>query len=128
MRTMYAALNFMHSLRQISLNSSFRDDYLERLRRNIEAIENALDDNYRTKNIKNTKQLAETWEKRHKLFIKSYVCFLINTPNTFKLFDNTKRNTETCLKMFNNTENYRTAVANDKSHAINETIGTIAYE
>lgn len=30
--------------------------------------------------------------------------------------------------MCNNTENYRTAVANDKSHAINGTIATIAYK
>ena len=128
MRTIYAAYNSMHPLRRTDYNSSFGDDYLQRLNRNIKAIENALDDAYPVNNIENTKLLTETWKKRQTLLLKSYACFIINSPNTFKLFDNkTKRLEEPCSKMFDTTEDYHTAIANDKSHAVNGTVGSIAY-
>lgn len=129
MQTMYAVLYSMHSLRRIGYNSSFGNDYLGTLSRNVKAIGNILDNYSLTQNIKNTKEMAHTQEIPYKLFIKSYVCFLINLPNTLKLFNNnTNGLKESSLKIFNNTGDYCTAVANDKFHLINKSIGTIAYK
>ena len=129
MRTIYAAYNSMHPLPQINNNSSFGDDYVQRLNRNTKAIENALDDAYPVKGIEDVKLLMETWTKRQTLLLKSYACFIINSPNTYKLFDNNaKRLEEPCYKMFNATEDYHTAIANDKSQAVNGTVGNIAYK
>ena len=128
MRTIYAAYNSMHPLRRINNNSSFGDDYLRRLKRNTKAIENALDDAYPVKDIEDVKLLTETWKKRQTLLLKSYACFIINSPNTYKLFDNnSKRLEEPCYEMFNTTDDYHTAIANDKTQAVNGTVGNIAY-
>lgn len=64
MRTIYAAYNLMHPLRRINNNSSFGDDYLQRLNRNTKAIENALDDAYQVKGIEDVNLLMETWAIR----------------------------------------------------------------